>query len=357
MSSPPRDTPFSSGDGNYTSPSRSERAVRTGGGARALVGVDVGGTGIKSGVLVMGEQKLRRFSSQPTRSHRPRAEVLADLASIVASLRENAEGEGFEVLGVGVGLPAAMSSTGVIEVLPNFAAGWAGIAVGPELEELTGLPVVMVNDARAFTLAEATLGAAAGARAVLGMTLGTGVGGGIVLNGELHLGPSAKAGEFGHTTVDPSGPLCGCGSRGCLEVFASAPALVAAVTRPYLQGRLPRLRELTGERVELVTPELVGEAAKAGDDECQQAIETIARYLGIAAANATVLLGLDHIVVGGGLAGLGDALLEPLARTLREYASVANRNLPVINQAALGQEGGAIGAALRAQEVIRHGLK
>lgn len=322
----------------------------------ALVGVDVGGTGIKSGLLLGNERRLRRFGSHPTASHRPREEVLADIAGIITSLSSAAVEEGHGVAGVGVGLPAAMSPEGKVEVLPNFASGWVGKDVGAELSELTGLPVTIVNDARAFTLAEATVGAAAGASAVLGVTLGTGVGGGVVLGGRLYLGPSAKAGELGHVIVDPGGPLCGCGSRGCLEAYASAPALVAAVTRPYLQGRLPRLRELTNGRSELVDPELIAVAAREGDEECLLAIETVAGHLGVAAASATALLGLDHIVVGGGLAGLGDALLVPFVRTLHEYANVARNDLPAVTLAELGQEGGAIGAALRAGEVSRRGL-
>lgn len=312
------------------------------------IGVDMGGTTTQLGLLLGGAARLDLFREFPTRAHRPKAEVLNDLESAIRELAAEARALGHEVAAVGVGLPAALSLSGVIEVIPNFAAGWEGADIAAELAPRLGLPVTAVNDARAFTLAEAALGAGRGAHTVLGITLGTGVGGGVVVNGRLQLGPSGKAGELGHLVMNPNGPLCGCGGHGCLETYASATALLASVVRPFLQGRTPRLRELAGGSLEGVTAELIGEAARAGDEACQDAIRRVGEQLGIAATNAVIFLATDRIVVGGGMAGLGELLLTPLEETLKRHARVAASSMPEVTLAELGGESGAIGAALGA---------
>lgn len=314
--------------------------------AAPVIGIDVGGTSTKLGLLTEGGDALERFRSLPTGAQRPRDDVLHDLAGAVRSLAAETEAAGSGAVAIGVGLPAAMSREGRIEVLPNFAPGWSGVQVAEELRARTGIASVVVNDARAFTLAEATFGAAAGARAAFGVTLGTGVGGGLVLDGELYTGPSGKAGEFGHHVVDRHGPLCGCGSHGCLETYASATALVASVTRPFLRGTAARLCELADGRLEAVTPPLVAEAAARGDDVCREALDRVATVLGVAIANVTTLVAVERVVVGGGMAGLGDDLFTPLRRALRAYAPVVGDDLPAVVPARLGDTAGALGAAL-----------
>ncbi len=310
----------------------------------------MGGTTIKLGLLTSRHDSLELFRSMPTRAHRPRQEVLADLAAAAQELAADAASSGQRVSGIGVGLPAAMSRSGHIEVLPNFAPGWNGVSVAAELSAATGLPTVTINDARAFTLAEATFGAAAGAQSVLGVTLGTGVGGGLVLDGKLYLGRSGKAGELGHQVVDRYGPLCGCGSRGCLETYSSATALIASVTRGFLQGSTVRLCELAGNQLASVTPELIAEAAAQGDATCQDAIERAGAALGVVLANTVTLLAVERIVVGGGLAGLGELLFAPMLWTLHEFARLAGPDMPDLVPALLGSEAGALGAALEAQQ-------
>jgi glucokinase len=316
---------------------------------RFLIGVDVGGTSIKLGRLRLGAHDLEGFRSRPTGAGRPHEAVLRDLAEGVRELAADAAGT---LAGVGVGLPATLSRDGRIEVLPNFAPGWFGVDVAAALTDATGVRAVALNDARAFTLAEARLGAAAGAASAFGVTLGTGVGGGLVVAGQLYGGASGNAGEFGHHVHDPHGPRCGCGSHGCIETYASAPALVASVMRPFVQGAVPELVRLADGRLERVTPALIAQAAAAGDPICREALDRVALVLGVGLANVTTVVSVERIVVGGGMAGLGDALLDPVRRTLAAYCRTAGDHLPPIVAAALGERAGALGAALVAADAF-----
>jgi glucokinase len=316
---------------------------------RFLIGVDLGGTSIKLGRWRVGADDLEGFRTHPTGAARPPDAVLRDLSESIRALAADADGT---AAGLGVGVPATLSRDGRIDVLPNFAPGWRGVAIAAVLSDATGLPAVAVNDARAFTLAEARLGAAAGSASVFGVTLGTGVGGGLVVGGRLFLGASGNAGEFGHHVVDPHGPRCGCGSHGCIETYASAPALVASVMRPFLQGATPVLVGLAGGRWDALTPALVAAAARAGDEICREAILRVAHVLGVGLANVATLVGVERVVVGGGMAGLGELLFAPMRSTLAAYARTAGDPLPAVVRAALGDRAGALGAALHAAETL-----
>lgn len=315
----------------------------------SVIGVDIGGTSIKLGRYRPGARELEGFRSLPTGAGRPHEAVLADLA---AAIRAVAREGGAAPAGLGIGIPATLSRDGRVEVLPNFAPGWRGVAVADRLAEAAGLPAVVLNDARAFTLAEARVGAAAGVDAAFGVTLGTGVGGGLVLGGRLHLGYSGNAGEFGHHVFDPHGPRCGCGSHGCIETYASAPALVASLMRPFVQGMVPTLVRLADGRLDAVTPALIAQAADAGDPICREALDRIALVLGVGLANVTTLVSVERVVIGGGMAGLGETLFAPLRRTLAAYAPTAGDRLPEVVPARLGAQAGALGAALHAADAL-----
>ncbi len=317
---------------------------------RFLIGIDIGGTAIKLGRYRPGARELEAFRSLPTGASRPVDEVLRDIEEAGLALAQEATGA---AIGVGVGIPGTLTRDGRIDVLPNFAPGWRGLAVAERLGEACDLPGVVVNDAHAFILAEARLGAAAGARSAFGVTLGTGVGGGLVLDGRLHLGATGNAGQFGHHVYDAHGPRCGCGSHGCIETYASAPALVASVMRPFVQGAVPALVELAEGRWEAVTPALIARAAEGGDPICCEALERCAFVLGVGLADVTTLSAPECIVIGGGMAGLGEALLAPLRRTLVAYARTAEVHLPAVLPAALGAQAGALGAALYASDTLR----
>lgn len=313
-----------------------------------VIGVDLGGTSVEVGLLT-ADGTLHGVERFDTRSYRPRDAVVADLIRAVRAAAAAASERGQAVAALGVGVPATLDAEGARTlVVPNFAEGWSGFPLADALAEGAGLPTALINDARAFVLAESRLGAGRGCRHVFGIILGTGIGGGAVLDGRLHLGYGGLAGELGHHIVDPHGPRCGCGSRGCLETLASAPALVAAVARPFLHGRTPRLFELAGGRLDGVSAKRVVEAARGGDGECVEAVRRVGELLGVATANVVTLLAPERIVVGGGLAGAADLLFPVIRESWERHARVAGEWLPSLVTAELDHPG-VVGAALWAR--------
>lgn len=317
----------------------------------ASIGIDLGGTNTKVGLFV--DDTLRHTRSFSTHSYRAPDDVLDDLLQSVRTLCRKAGCEGVNVATLGIGVPATIDpDAGRTLVMPNFAEGWFGFGIIAYLEAATQLPTALINDARAFVLAESTLGAGRGYRDVFGMIVGTGVGGGVVLNGRVHFGAGALAGEIGHHIVEPDGLRCGCGSVGCLETVASAPALAASVVRAYLHGRSPVLHALTEGDLNAVSAKTIAQAARQGDAACRAALERVAGYLGVATANVTTLLAPQCIVLGGGLSGASDLLFPVIEQTWRKHLQVAGTHLPDLKVAGLEQPG-VVGAALYA----RHQLK
>jgi glucokinase len=286
------------------------------------LGLDLGGTNMKRAVLRRDDDDIEVLdtASAPTD-----AEVGPDavVERLVALGREALA----SIDTVGVGVPGLFDAgTGQVTFLPNLAGDWHGYPIADRLSEGLGLPVTLVNDARGFALAETRLGAGRGGRVVVAIALGTGVGGGIVIDGRLHLGAFGSAGEIGHQTIVPDGPLCTCGNRGCVEALTKAEVLA----------------RLGGQE----TAEAVYEAAAGGDPTALAAVDTVAGYLGILVANAVTLLGPDRVIIGGGLAEAGDLLLEPLRAAVIERVKLVPVDRVEITYAELGPAAGAIGAAL-----------
>jgi glucokinase len=293
-----------------------------------LVGLDLGGTNTKCAVIEVdrGEPRVLATASAPTRAEEGPEAVLAR----VARLAQVTVAPFGPPHGVGLGLPGhfdAQTGTGVI--LPNLAGDWVGRPIAAPVAEQLGLPVLLINDARALTLAELRMGAGRGARTMVCVTLGTGVGGGVVIDRRLHLG-LGHAGEIGHTIVDPDGPPCGCGNRGCLDRVAGAAAIAARAGHATVAEAI--------------------DAARRGDARARAALEHAASAIGVALAGAAVLLWPDRIVVGGGIAEAGELLLAPLRREVLARARVCPADAVTIAGAELGPAAGAIGAALWRQE-------
>jgi glucokinase len=293
-----------------------------------LVGLDLGGTNIKCAVIEVdgGEPRVLATAAEPTRSEEGPEAVLAR----VARLAQVTAAPFGPPRGVGLGLPGhfdAETGTGVI--LPNLAGDWVGRPIAAPVAEQLGLPVLLINDARALTLAELRMGAGRGARTMVCVTLGTGVGGGVVIDRRLHLGVG-HAGEIGHTIVEPDGPPCGCGNRGCLDRVAGAAAIAARAGQATVAEAIA--------------------AARRGDARARAALEHAAGAVGGALAGAAVLLWPDRIVVGGGVAEAGELLLAPLRRAVLAGARVCPADALTIAGAELGPAAGAIGAALWRQE-------
>jgi glucokinase len=235
------------------------------------------------------------------------------------------------VVTAGTGVPGVYEpASGRTRFIPNIPGDWAGLPVAGLVAEGLGVPTRLINDARACTLAELRLGAGRGARAILAITVGTGVGGGLALDGRVYQGPDGSAGEFGHQTVLPDGPRCGCGNCGCLEPLANAAAISAACGTATVEEAVA--------------------AARAGDERALAGLARVGAFLGIGAANVVVLLAPERIVVGGGVAGAGDLLLEPMRVELRRRVHIANARQTQVLPAELGNWAGAIGAALHGAE-------
>ncbi len=305
---------------------------------RRYLGLDLGGTNIKVAVVEEragdrgdGLTTIAVRESHPTEAQRGPEAVVERLAEVgrTALARHG------PVTAVGVGIAGIYDEEGRAVLLPNLPGEWRGVPVQAPLAKALGRPVALVNDARAFSLAESLLGAARGLGTVVCLVLGTGVGGGVVVGGRLLLG-TGIAGEIGHQTVQFGGPPCGCGNAGCAE----------ALTRADVFARL-------GGRA---TAQEVYEAARDGDAKARAAVEHVVRWLGVALANAYVLLAPDAFVVGGGIAAAGDLLLGPLEEEVRRHVFLAPPERVRVLPGALGPYAGAAGAALRGREAVRETL-
>ncbi|MCP3972984.1 MAG: ROK family protein [bacterium] len=293
-----------------------------------VLGIDLGATNTKL-VILSDSDEIEVLEAFPTRGEDGADVVLGRLIDRVRVLISE-RGIG----AVGMGTPGLFDpETGVVEIFTNLPGQWVGVPLLDRLRTGLGLPVTLINDARAFTLAEGTLGAGKGAAVMAGLTLGTGIGGGLLVGGELFHGSTGSAGEISHQTVDPDGPICGCGNQGCAEASASADALTSATGRD--------------------TVEDVYRGYVNGDEECVAAVERAAASLGRALANIVTVLGPDVIVIGGGPASHGgEVVLEPIRRaTLRNVTLVPHEDIRIV-RAELGSEAGAIGAAIAARSVL-----
>ena len=316
------------------------------------IGLDVGGTKVLACALDEEGNLLaeRRLSSPQT----PDA-LFAALVDCVAELRSEVTARGAELRGVGVGVPGLVDRAGVLHETANLH-GMTELdlpgALEPRLSELLGPPagerpwrLVVDNDASCAAVAEHAWGAGRGGVDSVLVTLGTGIGGGIISAGRLVRGAGNFAGEIGHTVIDPSGPLCGCGRHGCWERFSSGTGLAWLARRAAAAGRAPRLAALAGGP-ELVEGHHVVLAAGEGDSGAAAVIEEYGEYLTIGLANLAEALDPDRIILGGGLITAGDVLFGP---GLRRYRTTYRRGsgpraVPIVF-ATLGERAGAYGAA------------
>jgi glucokinase len=304
------------------------------------IGVDVGGTKIAAGV-VDDEGKIIEMVRRPT----PAANAAGTISMISDAVRELAGRNEVEAVGVGAAGFIDESRSTVL-FAPNLA--WRNEPVARQVEDRTGLPVVVENDANAAAWAEATLGAGRGHPHVIVITIGTGIGGGIVINGELYRGRWGIAGEPGHYRVVPDGRLCGCGNRGCWEQYASGSALVAEAREFATRspGAAVRLLQLGGGKPEGITGPEVTTAAREGDAGALRCFEIVGRWVGEGLADLAAILDPGCFVLGGGVSEAGDLLLGQ-ARTAFENGLTGRQFRPhaVVVLAELGQDAGLIGAA------------
>ncbi|HXQ79859.1 MAG TPA: ROK family protein [Opitutaceae bacterium] len=302
-------------------------------------GVDLGGTKIAC-ALADASGRILRTEAMPTQSHEGPAAVLARMAQLVADL---AGGSPLEALGVGV--PGLVDlETGTTLFLPNLPTQWRDVPVAATLSKRLGCPVLLLNDCRTATLGELHYGLGRGVRDMALFMLGTGIGGGIVIDRKLRLGPLGAAGEVGHQTILPDGPLCGCGNRGCLEALASGPAIAGEGVRLLRAGLAPVLHEIVHGNADLVNPASMARAARAGDQAVGRAIDRAASFLAIGVANIVTAFHPQLVVLGGGVAGLGDLMLDTVRSGVAERVRMFPAAGVAVELSALGDRAGSHGA-------------
>jgi glucokinase len=272
--------------------------------------------------------------------------VMKRMAALFLQLIQSSGLQKEEIGGIGIGVPGVLDlEKGEVLFLPNLAGNWPHVPLSATIQNLTGFPTVLLNDVRAITNGEWCYGAGRGLETVAVFAIGTGIGGGLVLNGQLHLGIGGTGGELGHMTIDFNGPRCGCGNYGCVEAYASGPAISAMGLKAVTQGLTTRIADLCENDLNRITPELIARAAKEGDEIAQDIYDRAGFYLGIAAASICVAIGPRRIIVGGGVANAGDLLLDPIRRTLRERVTVMPVEQVEVVQSQLGNNAGVIGVA------------
>jgi len=308
-----------------------------------FAGVDLGGTSVKA-VLADRDGVIAAEGRVPTESHQGPDAVLERIGDLVEQLAAEA---GVCPAAVGMGVPGLVDlATGTTQFCPNLPTQWRGIPAAQTLSGRLGCRVQLLNDVRTATLGELCFGHGRGEPelTMVFFALGTGVGGGIVVEGRMRLGPLGAAGELGHQTILPEGLRCGCGNRGCLETLASGPALAAEGIRLMRSGLAPVLRDIVDGNADLVTPREMAEAADAGDARVRGAIEQVGVYIGIAAGNLVTSLHPELVVIGGGVAGIGDLLLASIRDEIHRRVGMFPTEDIRVEQSLLGEQAGVLGA-------------
>ena len=293
------------------------------------LGLDLGATNLKWTVVERDGDVWRSLDrgQVPTQVTGGPAAIVAQLGDMGVAAIERWPG----VVTAGIGIPGLYDPiAGTTRFLVNIPGPWDGYPVADPVAAALGVPVALINDARAFGLAELRLGAGRGASSMVGLTLGTGIGGVIAVDGKVHQGHEGTAGEIGHQTIDPDGPSCNCGNHGCLEAFA----------------RADRIAEACGT----TTAAEAVERARAGDQAALDGLERVGRYLGIGIGNMITIISPDRVVIGGGVSAAGDLLLASARDEIRRRVRTTSITEVELVIAELGTWAGAIGAAVHGAE-------
>jgi len=291
---------------------------------RYIIGVDLGGTNIVAGAMPADGSREIAMHTTPTLAEGGASSVVDRITGMIEQVIEQTMAEtGADrsaFLGVGIGSPGPLNrEKGIVIVTPNL--GWKNFPLRDEIAKRVGLEATLDNDANCATLGEFWCGAAVGGRNVIGMTLGTGIGGGLILEGKLYHGSSDVAGEIGHTSIDANGRRCKCGNYGCIEAYASGPA-IAERAREALRGDEGEsiLVTLADGDQRKITAQTVYEASKRGDVVAREVVRETGLILGTAVANLLNIFNPDIVVMAGGVTQAGDALFQPLRSEVRRRA-------------------------------------
>jgi len=320
------------------------------------IGVDIGGTNIRAGVV----DQTGRILGEARRPALAETGLRAAVGRAIEAIEEALANSGHttrDVIAIGVGIPGThRSQEGVTVYAPNFANS-RGVHVLRPIREATGLPAFMLNDVSVQTLGEHRFGAGQGYSYMVMITLGTGIGGGAIIDGELRLGHTEGFAEVGHMTIEPDGPVCSCGNRGCWEALAARDAIVRRAITKIQRGNKTEIAEMVEYRLGSITPALIARSADQGDEVAIEVLRETGYYLGIGVANLIQLYNPEVFVIGGGISQAGKWIFEPMLRTVRARAQMVPASTCRITPAHLGDDAGIIGGSvLAAVEVARTGV-
>lgn len=303
---------------------------------KATFGIDVGGTNVKT-AIVSDTGEIISKETIPTHAQRGYEDLVSRLHGVMLHNCQQAKIDPTDVIGLGVGVPAFLSDDRS-EIVEAVNLGWKHVPLMARMATVFHKPVSIENDANVASLGEAWVGAGRGRSNVFCVTLGTGVGGGIVLDGKLVRGANGQAGEIGHVVVKRDGPQCNCGRRGCLETLSSATAFIRRAKEMQRRGRI-------SPNIEIEGAETVFQLAAAGDAAAREIVLEAGDWLGYGLAMAANVLNPDCIVIGGGVSKAGEQLMAPVRESFRAYTLELVRKAATLEFAQLGNDAGVIGAA------------
>jgi len=309
-----------------------------------FVGVDLGGTNVRTAV-VSRDKKILGKDARSTRAEEGPAAVMDCMADSVQAALRSAGASSKDVLAAGFGAPGPMNwQTGVVYSPPNLP-GWKNVHLADEMAKRLGFPCYVDNDANVACYGEYWLGAGQGAENMCLLTLGTGVGGGIVVFGQLLRGIDGTAAEIGHLKVMRGGRKCGCGATGCLEAYASVTGMVRTAIEGIEGGRKTVLTEMCGGDLKKIDGKMISDAIARGDEFSKWVMHETAVWLGLGIASLINLLNPEKVVLCGGMIAAGDVLFDPIRKTAKEMSFEVPGNRAQIIPAGLGADSGVIGAA------------
>ena len=315
-----------------------------------VIGVDMGGTKILSAVID-AEGNILGTAKVSTKAGRGAVAVIDRIANCIQRAVDKSGVDAASIQAVGIGAPGPLDpATGVVIFAPNL--GWRDVPLKTELEARTGFPTFVDNDVNVGTLGEHVFGAGRGIQNVVGIFVGTGIGGGIILQGELFHGASKTAGEIGHIIVKAGGPRCGCGTRGCLEAIASRTAMTKQFQKAILKkGKKSVLSELTGGDLSAIRSGILAKAVRLNDALTLKVLKKVTKYLGIGIGSIVNFLNPEMIVLGGGVVeALDDTFLDGIRAATKKYSLPNTLDGVQIVRAELGDNSGILGAAALARQ-------
>jgi len=316
------------------------------------LGIDLGGTKILTAVANAEGKMLSRDHSITPAKEGQQAVVKSILESVGRALNQ-AHVAAADLAAIGLGAPGLSNpETGILFTSPNLP-GWKDVPLRDIIEKELGKKAFLINDANAAAVGELYFGAGKGARNLIYITVSTGIGGGIIIDGKIYTGATGTAGELGHMVIDDEGPQCNCGNRGCWETLASGTALAREARHRIKEGAATSILKYADGNIEKINAEAIHEAAQGGDKLANELIAQTAYYLGVGLANLINIFNPEVIVIGGGLSNIGDILLEPAFKEAERRAFKQAYQAVRFARAELGRNSGVLGAAAFALEQTR----